>query len=305
MAEKQGVRINKFLSEIGFCSRREADQLLRDQRVTINEKVAQLGATVSYNDVVKVDGDILSASKKDKPIYIALNKPIGVVCTTDGKRERDNVVDFIGHDKRIFPIGRLDKDSDGLLLLTNDGDIVNKILRAGNQHDKEYLVTVNKTVNSNFIKGMAGGVPILGTTTKKCEVEYVSRNQFRIVLKQGLNRQIRRMCQHFGYEVKALTRIRIMNIKLDMPAGKWRNLKDHEIDELNEMLAASSSLGAAVQTKKKKSKPDTFKPRPEGSAKPERKGKRPAGKGKGDSKDAAFNPKSRNLRKLGGRGKRR
>lgn len=304
MRDKQGVRINKFLSEIGFCSRREADQLLRDRRVTINEKVAQLGAMVCFDDVVKVDGDTLSVSKREKPIYIALNKPVGVVCTTDGKRERDNVVDFIGHDKRIFPIGRLDKDSEGLLLLTNDGDIVNKILRAGNQHDKEYLVTVNKPINTAFLKGMANGVPILGTTTKKCEVEYVSRNQFRIVLKQGLNRQIRRMCKHLEYEVKALTRVRIMNLKLDMPVGRWRNLKDHEIEELNELIASSSNLGAAQH--KKSSKPKTTKPKSDtaaAAAKSDRGNKKQSGKGR-ESK-VAFNPKSKSLRKAGGRGKRR
>ncbi|WP_372775519.1 23S rRNA pseudouridine(2604) synthase RluF [Mangrovibacterium sp.] len=294
MEERQSVRCNKYLSEIGFCSRREADELVRSKRVTINDQVAELGALVSDGDVVKVDGDTLSAPKKAKFVYIAFNKPAGIVCTTDGKREKNNIVDFIGHDKRIFPIGRLDKDSEGLIFLTNDGDIVNKILRAENQHDKEYVVSVNKAIDAAFIEGMAGGVPILGTKTKKCEVEMLGRQQFRIVLTQGLNRQIRRMCQYFGYEVKSLTRIRIMNMKLDLPVGKWRNFKEHEIAELKALISGSSKIAGSPSAKSTGSSGRSS----QNSATPKA---RPPKKGTTENKGSWVNPKSKSLRNSGRR----
>ncbi|MBT2620192.1 MULTISPECIES: 23S rRNA pseudouridine(2604) synthase RluF [Chryseobacterium] len=233
------TRINKYLSEVGFCSRRAADKLLEEGRIKINGKIPELGTKVSDEDVVEVDGKPIRESE-EKPVYIAFNKPVGIVCTTDAKREKNNIVDYINHPKRIFPIGRLDKPSEGLILLTNDGDIVNKILRARNNHEKEYLVRVDKPVNPRFLDKMRNGVPILDTVTKKCEVEKVDDMTFRIILTQGLNRQIRRMCEYLGYEVKKLKRIRIMNIKLDLPMGKWRDLTDEELAELNMLLEDSS-----------------------------------------------------------------
>lgn len=233
------TRINKYLSEVGFCSRRAADKLLEEGRIKINGKVPELGTKVSDEDVVEVDGKPIRESE-ESPIYIAFNKPVGIVCTTDTKREIDNIIEYINHPKRIFPIGRLDKPSEGLILLTNDGDIVNKILRGKNNHEKEYLVRVDKPLNSKFLEKMRNGVPILDTVTKKCEVERIDDMTFRIVLTQGLNRQIRRMCEFLGYEVKKLKRIRIMNIKLDIPLGKWRDLTPEELSELNMMLDSSS-----------------------------------------------------------------
>lgn len=237
MQEK--TRINKYLSEVGYCSRRAADKLLEEGRIKINGKIPELGTKVSDDDVVEVDGKPIRESE-EQPVYIAFNKPVGIVCTTDAKRERDNIIDYINHPKRIFPIGRLDKPSEGLILLTNDGDIVNKILRAKNNHEKEYLVRVDKPLNSKFLEKMRNGVPILDTVTKKCEVERIDDMTFRIVLTQGLNRQIRRMCEFLGYEVKKLKRIRIMNIKLDLPVGKWRDLTEAEFSELSLMLEDSS-----------------------------------------------------------------
>lgn len=233
------TRINKYLSEVGFCSRRAADKLLEEGRITINGIVPELGTKISDEDIVEVDGKPIRESQ-EKPIYIAFNKPVGIVCTTDTKRERDNIIEYINHPKRIFPIGRLDKPSEGLILLTNDGDIVNKILRAQNNHEKEYLVRVDKPLNTKFLDKMRNGVPILDTVTKKCEVERIDDMTFRIVLTQGLNRQIRRMCEYLGYEVKKLKRIRIMNIKLDLPLGKWRDLTEEELAVLNVSLDGST-----------------------------------------------------------------
>ena len=233
------IRINKYLSEVGYCSRRAADKLLEDGRITINGKIPELGTKVSDEDEIFVDGKSIKKTEQDF-VYIAFNKPVGIVCTTDTKREKNNIVDYINHPKRIFPIGRLDKPSEGLILLTSDGDIVNKILRARNNHEKEYLVRVDKPINAKFLDKMRNGVPILDTVTKKCEVEKIDTMTFRIVLTQGLNRQIRRMCEYLGYEVKKLKRIRIMNIKLDMPVGKWRDLTDEEMHELNKLLSDSS-----------------------------------------------------------------
>ena len=233
------IRINKYLSEVGFCSRREADRLLEEGRITINGKVPELGTKVSDEDEIFVDGKTIKKVEEEF-VYIAFNKPIGIVCTTDTKREKNNIVDYINHPKRIFPIGRLDKPSEGLILLTSDGDIVNKILRAKNNHEKEYYVRVDKPITEKFLEKMRNGVPILDTVTKKCEVEKIDTMNFRIVLTQGLNRQIRRMCEHLGYEVKKLKRVRIMNIKLDLPVGKWRNLTPQEMNELNGLLEDSS-----------------------------------------------------------------
>lgn len=233
------TRINKYLSEVGYCSRRAADKLLEEGRIKINGQVPELGTKVSDEDVVEVDGKPIRESQ-EKPVYIAFNKPVGIVCTTDTKRERDNIIEYINHPQRIFPIGRLDKPSEGLILLTNDGDIVNKILRSKNNNEKEYLVRVDKPINTKFLEKMRNGVPILDTVTKKCEVEKINDMTFRIVLTQGLNRQIRRMCEFLGYEVKKLKRIRIMNIKLDIPLGKWRDLTPEEFSTLNNLLEDSS-----------------------------------------------------------------
>ncbi len=233
------IRINKYLSEVGFCSRREADRLLEEGRITINGRVPELGTKVSDEDEIFVDGKTIKKVEEEF-VYIAFNKPIGIVCTTDTKREKNNIVDYINHPKRIFPIGRLDKPSEGLILLTSDGDIVNKILRARNNHEKEYYVRVDKPITEKFLEKMRNGVPILDTITKKCEVEKIDTMNFRIVLTEGLNRQIRRMCEHLGYEVKKLKRIRIMNIKLDLPVGKWRDLTPQEMNELNRLLEDSS-----------------------------------------------------------------
>ncbi len=236
----QPTRINKYLSECGYCSRREADKLIDQGRVKINGKVPEMGTKVQEGDEVTVNGQIVGKKKQDAHVYIAFNKPVGIVCTTDTKREKDNIIDFINYPKRIFPIGRLDKPSQGLIFLTSDGDIVNKILRAKNHHEKEYLVTVNKPIDQKFIKRMAGGIPILGTVTRKCKVEQVSKFDFRIVLTQGLNRQIRRMCEYLGYEVTFLKRIRIMHVELDVPVGKWRHLTKSEIAAIKKSVKDSS-----------------------------------------------------------------
>lgn len=198
-----------------------------------------MGSKISENDTVRVDGELIS-EPKEKPVYLAFNKPVGIVCTTDTRVEKDNIIDFIGYPKRIFPIGRLDKMSEGLIFLTNDGDIVNKILRARNRHEKEYLVTVNKPINYDFAHKMANGIPILDTVTRKCKVEQTGRQEFKIILTQGLNRQIRRMCEYLGYRVKTLKRVRIMNVNLDIPEGKWRYLSQNELNEIYRLVKASS-----------------------------------------------------------------
>ena len=234
------VRINKFLSQAGFCSRREADKYIVDGRVTINGDVAEMGTKITEEDKISVDGEKISR-KNIKKLYIIFNKPKGIVCTTDAGVEKDNIIDYINHPQRIFPIGRLDKTSEGLIFLTNDGDIVNKILRAKNKHEKEYHVTVDKPINNDFIKKMSNGVSILDTVTKKCEVKFVKDYEFKIILTQGLNRQIRRMCEFLGYRVKKLKRIRIMNIKVDLPIGEWRYFSSEEISELNKSLSSSTN----------------------------------------------------------------
>ena len=233
------IRINKYLSELGYCSRRAADKLIEENRVTVNGKVPEMGTKVSQNDEIRVDGQLVAESKS-KPVYLAFNKPIGIVCTTDTKVEKNNIIDYINYPSRIFPIGRLDKPSEGLIFLTNDGDIVNKILRARNNHEKEYLVTVNKPITPSFIKKMGQGVPILETITRECSIQQVNKFSFKIILTQGLNRQIRRMCEYFDYEVLKLKRIRIMNVKLDIPVGKWRDLTQAELNEINRLVSTSS-----------------------------------------------------------------
>ncbi len=234
------VRINKYLSEVGYCSRRVADRLIEEGKVTINGKVTRIGTKVEKGDQVKVDGQRIEKSSKQKKIYLAFNKPVGIVCTTDRRVDPDNIIDFIKYPSRIFPIGRLDKLSEGLIFLTNDGDIVNKILRARNDHEKEYIVSVNRSINKDFIESMSGGIEILDTITKNCFVEKLGPKKFKIVLTQGLNRQIRRMCETLGYRVVSLKRVRIMNIKLDIPTGKYREFTGEEILKLNGLLENSS-----------------------------------------------------------------
>jgi 23S rRNA pseudouridine2604 synthase len=236
--EEQKTRINKYLSEVGYCSRREADKLITAGRVQLNGEVPEMGTKVGADDIVSVDGKRVN-DPKEKFVYLAFNKPIGIVCTTDTKVEKDNIIDFINYPKRIFPIGRLDKPSEGLIFLTNDGDIVNKILRARNNHEKEYIVTVNKPITGDFVRKMSDGVPILETVTRKCKVQQMGKNKFKIILTQGLNRQIRRMCDYLGYDVVTLKRIRIMNVNLDIPVGKWRDLTPAELKEINRLSADS------------------------------------------------------------------
>ena len=234
------TRINKYLSEVGYCSRREADRLILEGKVTINGKIPEIGTKVEDNDQVEVKGQRIEKSKRQENIYLAFNKPVGIVCTTDRKVEPNNVIDFIKYPKRIFPIGRLDKLSEGLIFLTNDGDIVNKILRARNNHEKEYIVKVNRPINSDFIQSMSNGVEILDTITKNCYVKQLGPRIFKIILTQGLNRQIRRMCEALGYRVRSLKRVRIMNIKLDVPTGEYRELSKEELLELYGLLENSS-----------------------------------------------------------------
>ena len=251
MLPDQSTRLNKYISESGICSRRDADRYIEQGNVFINGKRAVVGDQVVPGDVVKVNGQLIEPREADDLVLIALNKPVGIVSTTEDG-ERDNIVDFVNHSKRVFPIGRLDKDSQGLIFLTNHGDLVNKILRAGNDHEKEYLVTVNKPVTDEFILGMGRGVPILGTVTKKCKVKKEGPFSFRITLVQGLNRQIRRMTKHFGFEVTRLERTRIMNVNLKgLPIGEWRDLTDDELIELFKLIEHSSSEDESEKAKHK------------------------------------------------------
>jgi len=239
--ENSGVRINKFLSEAGICSRREADRKIENGEVTINDRVAVNGDKVMPQDLVCVNGRPIK--KEEEMLLLVLYKPVGIVCTAE-KREKNNVIDFMKYPKRIYPVGRLDKDSEGLLLMTNNGEIVNKIMRAGNMHEKEYIVTVNKPITDSFVRGLAGGVPLveLNTTTRKCRVEKIGNRKLRIILTQGLNRQIRRMCEYFGYRVEKLERIRIMNIKLgDLKPGEYREVSKKEYEELLKLIRNSSN----------------------------------------------------------------
>lgn len=253
------MRINKFISESGLCSRREADRFIERGVVFINQRKANIGDQVKPGDSVRVNGNELEPLQGEDIVFIALNKPVGVTSTTE-ENVRDNIVQYVNHSKRIFPIGRLDKESQGLIFLTNKGDLVNKILRAGNNHEKEYVVTVNKPITQSVITAMANGVPILGVTTKKCKVIQESVNTFRIILIQGLNRQIRRMCEHFGYDVIKLERVRIMNIDLKgLPVGDWRELTESEMKVIYSLLEKSSG----VDEKKQKSKQPAKKGNPE------------------------------------------
>lgn len=267
------ISLNKFISDTGYCSRREADNLITAGRVLLNNRPAIPGNRYKPGDTVEVDGSLITAAKKEKRVYLALNKPAGITTTTE-LHIKDNIISFVGYPKRIFPIGRLDKDSEGLILLTNDGDIINKILRADNNHEKEYIVRVNKPIDAAFIQLMSQGVPILDTRTLPCKVHAMGRQTFRITLTQGLNRQIRRMCEYLGYAVTGLQRVRIMHIKLDKLAlGKWRYLSEAELSILMESIADSSKVKTAS------------KPAPQPATPPKRsftpKNGEQAGKGKG------------------------
>ena len=252
------TNLNKYISSSGICSRREAEKFISEGRVTINGKPTKLGNRVAKRDVVKLDGRLVVP--QNTTLYIALNKPVGIVSTTD-EREPNNIIQHINYPDRLFPIGRLDKPSEGLIFLTNDGDIVNKILRAGNNHEKEYYVSVNKTVTEDFVQKMGNGIPILGAVTKKCFVEKVSDKVFKIILTQGLNRQIRRMCEYLEYEVTKLKRTRIMNVELGyLQTGDWRELTDEEMNEINKMISTSSKT-AEASPKKLQAKKTTSKKR--------------------------------------------
>ena len=226
------MRINKYLSQIGICSRREADKLVDSGRIKVNNEIAILGTKINEGDKITIDNKLIKPKKK-KTIFIAFNKPKGVVCTTNRLIEKNNIIDYINFPERIFPVGRLDKLSEGLIFLTNDGSLVNKVLRSRNNKEKEYLVEVNKNITTDFIRQMSNGIPILNTVTKNCKLIKVSTTTFKIILTQGLNRQIRRMCEFLGFKVVSLRRIRIMDIKLDVETGKWRHLSSRELDSLN------------------------------------------------------------------------
>lgn len=255
--DDQTISLNKYISSTGHCSRREADRLIEEGRVTLNGQVARRGNRVSPGDEVILDGQLIKQKHQTKKTYLALNKPLGVVCTTAAD-EPDNIIDYIGYHKRIFPIGRLDKTSTGLILLTDDGDIVNKILRHRGGHEKEYLVEVNKPITNEFVRKMSNGLPILGTRTKPCTVEKTGRNSFKIILTQGLNRQIRRMCEHLSYHVKSLHRVRIMDIHIgNLPPGQWRELSHTEVINLKNNLGKQKPVkkhrnGRSRSTKKTK-----------------------------------------------------
>lgn len=261
---EQGVRVNKFLSEAGYCSRREADKLIEQGRVTINGQIPEMGTKVLPTDEVRVNGKLINEKKISDKVYLLFNKPIGIECTTN-QSVKGNIVDYINYPERIFPVGRLDKDSEGLIIMTNDGDIVNKILRARNNHEKEYIVTVNKPITDRFLTRMGNGVPILDTITKKCRVEPISQYSFRIFLTQGLNRQIRRMCEYFDYTVVALKRIRIMNLSLDVPLGKYREITKEEMKTLNLLIGESTKTEEGSlpkpETKKVNKNPEPTKDR--------------------------------------------
>ena len=276
MLNNSSIRLNKYISESGICSRRDADRYIEQGNVFINGRRAAVGAQVFAGDVVKVNGQVIEPRDEEDLVLIALNKPVGIITTME-EGERDNIRDFVNHSKRVFPIGRLDKDSQGLILLTNHGDLVNKILRAGNDHEKEYIVTVNKPITDEFIAGMGAGVPMLGTVTKKCKVKKEAPMVFRITLVQGLNRQIRRMTKHFGFEVTKLERVRIMNINLKgLPLGEWRDLTDDELIELFKLIENSSSEDKPAKKAQAKTaqakKPTAAKPavtKPKNTEKPE------------------------------------
>ena len=298
MFNASSTRLNKYISESGICSRRDADRFIEQGNVYVNGKRAQVGAQVVAGDVVKVNGQLIEPREADDFVFIALNKPVGIVSTTESS-EKNNIVDFVRHSVRIFPIGRLDKDSQGLIFLTSNGDLVNKVLRAGNNHEKDYVVTVNKPITDSFIEGLAGGVPILGRMTKKCPVTKVSPNVFNITLVQGLNRQIRRMCEHFGYEVVKLERTRIMNVSLKgLPVGDWRDLTPKEMAVLLKSIEDSSSEDSTAAKKSRKA--PRKKPRTDTSSKSKESSK-PTGAAKGNAK----HPKDGARKPAGSKGKDR
>ena len=292
MDNDNSISLNKFISSTGLCSRREADKLIEQGRVSINRMPARKGNRVKPKDRVLVDGRPIS----DRPesLYLAFHKPVGIVCTTDAK-EKDNIIKYLNYPERLFPIGRLDKLSEGLIFLTNDGDIVNKILRAGNAHEKEYIVTVDKTITDKFIKNMSAGVQVLDRVTRAAHVEKITPRTFKIILTQGLNRQIRRMCTHLGFEVTKLKRTRVMHISLDhIPPGEWREFSESEIDVLHKMIEKSSNSSAKAKKFNKKPRRTTTAKKKFGSPKPKReelstKGK-PKYKGRTD-KNATFRAK--------------
>ena len=298
MFNASSTRLNKYISESGICSRRDADRFIEQGNVYVNGKRAQVGAQVVAGDVVKVNGQLIEPREADDFVFIALNKPVGIVSTTESS-EKNNIVDFVRHSVRIFPIGRLDKDSQGLIFLTSNGDLVNKVLRAGNNHEKDYVVTVNKPITDSFIEGLAGGVPILGRMTKKCPVTKVSPNVFNITLVQGLNRQIRRMCEHFGYEVVKLERTRIMNVSLKgLPVGDWRDLTPKEMAVLLKSIEDSSSEDSTAAKKSRKA--PRKKPRTDTSSKSKESSK-PTSAAKGNAK----HPKDGARKPAGSKGKDR
>ena len=298
MFNASSTRLNKYISESGICSRRDADRFIEQGNVYVNGKRAQVGAQVVAGDGVKVNGQLIEPREADDFVFIALNKPVGIVSTTESS-EKNNIVDFVRHSVRIFPIGRLDKDSQGLIFLTSNGDLVNKVLRAGNNHEKDYVVTVNKPITDSFIEGLAGGVPILGRMTKKCPVTKVSPNVFNITLVQGLNRQIRRMCEHFGYEVVKLERTRIMNVSLKgLPVGDWRDLTPKEMAVLLKSIEDSSSEDSTAAKKSRKA--PRKKPRTDTSSK-----SKESSKSTGAAKGNAKHPKDGARKPAGSKGKDR
>ena len=246
----ESIRLNKYLSDAGICSRRQADRWIEEKRITVNGETARTGMKIALDSEVCIDGKPIK--KEEKKVLLAMNKPAGIVCTAE-KREKNNIVDYMKYPKRIYPVGRLDKDSTGLLLLTNDGELVNKIMRAGNYHEKEYLVSVNKPVTEEFCRKMSCGVAILDTVTRPCKVEKTGEKSFRIILTQGLNRQIRRMCETLGYRVLTLQRVRIMNIRLGrLKVGNWRSIEGKERKELDALLSDSSSLSVKERKEKQR-----------------------------------------------------
>ena len=292
------IRLNKFISDSGFCSRREADKLIEQGEVYVNGKQCTTGQQIYGSENVEVQGRKIKAPSHKKRVYIALNKPEGITCTTEGN-VKGNIVDFVNYPEKIFPIGRLDKFSQGLIFLTNDGDIVNKILRAGNAHEKEYHVSVNKAINDDFLRKMAKGVPILDTVTEKCKVTRFGRNTFKIILTQGLNRQIRRMCEYLGYRVTFLQRTRIMNVELGkLKTGTWRYLNAAEMERINEMVATSSNTQEASKDPNKKRTYNKYKAKPAykkdySKSKKNDRGKGPKAQGK---KPKGNSPRSRKKR---------
>lgn len=275
------IRLNKFISDSGYCSRREADKMIDSGRVTVNGKKPAVGAKVSRRDKVRVDGHLLEVDAVE-PVYLLLNKPPGIETTTDTS-QRDNIISFTNYPERIFPVGRLDKDSEGLIILTNDGDIVNKILRAGNKHEKEYVVTVNKPITPDFIEKMGSGVSIMGVNTKKCFVVQEGLTKFRIILTQGMNRQIRRMCEALGYEVQTLQRTRIMHLSLaKIPLGQWRFMNESEISEMMRLIASSTKTEEGSRSNTQTSKPAAPKQKSSRSSRPA--GAAAAGRGKASPK---------------------